>query len=287
MAFHSEDDFYVTLPSNVSEKDNEEENEEGNNLSNWQTNLASWISLKGNYEVGLAEISFTNSWFNVTKDQDIAILHIPNEKDKGLIGDEKAPKKVYRSRKLQADRFMTIDSLIDAIHRRIHEFPINWKLKPQIIKRRNGIKLLNGLDQSDEMFEVILGEELQGILGIKIKRDYDSEGNPIGNGIITGDAYDITGGLHSIYCYTDIIKHRYVGNSMSQLLRRVDVKTVPFGEQISHIYPNPFYHPVSDQTFGSIEILLKDDSNRLIQFQSGRSIVTLHFRRVKERFIDG
>ena len=48
--------FYLTLPSNSSE---------GNSAASFATSLPIQISLDGEWEVGLAEIIYGNTWFNV------------------------------------------------------------------------------------------------------------------------------------------------------------------------------------------------------------------------------
>ena len=134
-------------------------------------------------------------------------------------------------------------------------------------------------------FEVVLGPELREMLSLPQTHEYFQKTSiPLALGTRISSSIDMTAGIHSIYVYSDIIKHSYVGNSMAQLLRRVDVPLVPYGAQISHIFPAPHYHLLCDQTFGSIEIVLKDDADRLIPFRFGRSIVTLHFRRVADSF---
>ena len=282
-----EDEFYVTLPSNVIER----EISTTNNLSNWHTNLATWINLKGEYEVGLAEISFTNSWFNVTSDQEIALRHIPQEEIVTEYLNSLTTKHVFRNRRVPAGRYNTLPSLVSVINKRISEWDavIKWKLAPKLEFRPDGrsVKLLNGLSTTNEAFWVQLGPQLQGILNLPQSDSTDIENIIKLKSIQLSGAVDLSAGLHSIYCYTNIIKHRHVGNSMSQLLRRVEVPTNPLGEQIHHIFSSPHYHPVNEKSIGSIEILLKDDSNNLISFQSGRSIVTLHFRRKSNQFLYG
>src|SRR4051794_2319351 len=57
---------YLTLPSNVVYQ--------GNTIAEYRTVLASPKNLKGRWKVGLANISYTKSWFNVKEDHVISLV---------------------------------------------------------------------------------------------------------------------------------------------------------------------------------------------------------------------
>jgi len=59
--------FYIYLPSNVKNPFRE------NTTSNFTTNLPSVLRLSDNWEVGLVEICFTKSWYNIEKDFKIGL----------------------------------------------------------------------------------------------------------------------------------------------------------------------------------------------------------------------
>ena len=50
-------DFYLTLPSNTPGTDN--------TTSRFRVNLPSHIDLQGDWEIGLSEIFYPNSWCNI------------------------------------------------------------------------------------------------------------------------------------------------------------------------------------------------------------------------------
>lgn len=62
--------FYVMLPCNASLSVYPE-----NRISSYKTNLAKTIHLKGEWEVGLAEIEYPRSWYNITDDDGIFNLN--------------------------------------------------------------------------------------------------------------------------------------------------------------------------------------------------------------------
>ena len=73
---------------------------------------------------------------------------------------------------------------------------------------------------------------------------------------------------------------------MAPLLRIVEISGQK-GE-ITHIqYDQPRYVPLQKKAFGSIEIDIRDDLGEKISFDSGKLIVTLHFRKAKEAYFLG
>ena len=61
--------FYVTLPSNVKNDQFE------NTVANFKTKLAKRIYLDGDWEVGLAGISYTMSWYNLEDDEWVNLIY--------------------------------------------------------------------------------------------------------------------------------------------------------------------------------------------------------------------
>lgn len=91
----------------------------------------------------------------------------------------------------------------------------------------------------------------------------------------------MSGEIHSFYIYTNIVKPSLVGDSNIQILRVVPIPgNSEFGEQVVQIYKNPQYVPLLMTDFDTIEIDIKDDTGNRIPFIFGRSIITLHFRRI-------
>src|SRR4051812_33477031 len=61
--------FYIYLPSNVKDVGEHE-----NTLANYVTNLPKNLKFDEPYEVGLAEISYTNSWYNLLEPEFIRLV---------------------------------------------------------------------------------------------------------------------------------------------------------------------------------------------------------------------
>lgn len=92
-------------------------------------------------------------------------------------------------------------------------------------------------------------------------------------------------GLEELFIYCSIIKHHAIGNSFKQLLRVTPVNPPPGasrGLPIVLSYDRPYYFPLFDTSFDSIEIELRDRAGQLINFESGGTIAILEIRRRKD-----
>ena len=68
-----ESEFYVTLPSNSSV-----EYFPDNKTSNFVTKLSRTLQLDGEWEVGLAEIVYPHSWYNIREGKNAVEIYAPN-----------------------------------------------------------------------------------------------------------------------------------------------------------------------------------------------------------------
>jgi hypothetical protein len=83
--------------------------------------------------------------------------------------------------------------------------------------------------------------------------------------------------ISSLYLYTDIIEHQFVGDTFAPLLRTIAVpNNLRYGDNISHDYIQPHYIPIIRNNIDNIEIDF--DTGESIQFVSGKVIVKSHFR---------
>src|SRR5579863_881790 len=95
------DNFYVTLPSNVSSKGYFREN----TVANYITKLSQRMALEGEWEVGLVEISYTLSWFN-----------IPNKLEIGLLEWNDGCKRITADAYIPPGKYDKINDLISVIN---------------------------------------------------------------------------------------------------------------------------------------------------------------------------
>jgi len=91
---------------------------------------------------------------------------------------------------------------------------------------------------------------------------------------------ELNAGFHSLFVYSDIIEHNFVGDSFAQLLRIVEVPNkAHFGEQIVKSYDTPHYIPLQTSSFDTIQLDVKDDTGQNVPFEFGRVIVKLIFKK--------
>lgn len=288
------DEFYVYLPSNVKSIFFE------NTSANFKTKLAQYCFLKEEYEVGLAEISYTYSLFNIFQDEKVKLVYL-NE-------NISIEKKEFILKK----GFYTINDLCNSIDA-ISVFDEDYDSLPKIDfieeKFNQKVKIIYGHHSMGSIF-LEISENLANILGFDKKNLDDQtertllsyiveqnfrkrfENTPIGQyiPIFKGiqdpieykaeTTYDISCGFHTIFVYCDIIKANLVGDSQTQLLRYIEIPNdVQYGQQVHLIYENIQYFPLVTNEFESIEIDIKDDTGQLIPFTYAKNVLVLHFRK--------
>jgi len=293
--------FYVTLPSNTNSDYFE------NTIANYKTKLASRLQLNGNWEVGLSSISYTRTWNNIIYDEIIKIAYYSSGKRWELqpftlgsgmyytIEDlinrinnvfETNAQTATRDREIQLPRLEIIEKenkkyvrIKLSIFRNTYVFPefsynlcrllgINKKLLDDTC-----IAYFNKYIYEAEEFELNTDNSMQLYQPLKTPSDK----------YIDADSdFDLSDNYHTIFVYCDIIEPNYVGDTLSPLLRYVEIPTESkYGEQIFINYDNIQYLPVISNDLESIEIDLRDDAGEPITFQYGRTICVLHFRKMQ------
>jgi uncharacterized protein YccT (UPF0319 family) len=102
-----------------------------------------------------------------------------------------------------------------------------------------------------------------------------------GTGIeLTGDktVKSMLNVIKSLYVYSDIVDHQYIGDESAPLLRFVAVEEQK-DVYIDCVYDSPHYVPVIRNSIETIEIDIRSNYGEKIKFQSGHVLVKLHFRR--------
>jgi len=284
-------DFYVTLPSNGSM-----DKYENNTQSSFTNYFPHPIELNDQYQVGLAEISYTQDV--ICDIGNIFIDSLEDIKSHGLvilddcadrisfenliyqINDilKQAFQKYYDeaiSKNLNYFKGQTIDQIKDLLMANFEynklENKYRIKMPKHLILTFNGIvgEILKIPIQANELPE---NNDLKYQLGPKTK-DWIFEGN-----------YLIDPILHikdNYYVYTDIIKNQYYGSELAKVIRNV----VPLGlrgEQVSLTYETIHYVNLQYTDLKSISIYIRDSQERLIKFNNKLSkvVVKLHFKKI-------
>ena len=253
-------DFFLTLPSNTEG--------DGNRTNSYRVQLPAHMDLQGDWEVGLSELFYPNSWCNITSEDHFFVLEGP-----GL--DERSdfyfiPQKNY----ISVDDLVGQLNMAETKHgRKVHleerDPTVNFFYKTN--KNRVMVQLRG------KGFRLHLSRKLQYILG------YDTQM------VITGEYEDsinyadhppdITGGFNFLYVYCNLIAPQIVGNVNAQVLRVINMEKRDFGANIEKEYANPHYVPLLEKEFSKVEINIKDDRGSLVPFEFGKVVVKLHFRR--------
>ncbi|GIX81302.1 uncharacterized transposon-derived protein F54H12.3 [Caerostris darwini] len=215
-------------------------------LTNFVTQLPSPITLDGKWEVGLAEIIYPHTWYNVNETNNMFGFDL---------GDGK-----LNTRKLSPGSYETIPDILKAMALTSHEGKINFKFNPHT--KRVKIKTTDGA-------KVILEKGLCSMLGFQpqvIENIKESS--------FTADPHTE---FPIFYVYSDIVQPVVVGHVEAPLLRVVRISGND-GDVINVLYDRPHYVPVIRQSFQTIEIEIRLNSGNLVPFERGKVIIVLHFR---------
>ena len=303
MEINENESFPIQLYSNVESPFSHRQN----TVANFVTKLAEKIVLEGEWEVGLAEVSYTKSWFNIREDQALDLFTSAQE--------------IHQNNEsiLRAGHYKNVEELVDKINEKYRVFQSEaYRLivkKSPILRYDpivNRIFIIPGISaQHDKFIYPYLTDELELILGLRfndskpfisyfwdyknnkffesdqiqlrkhILYDNSSNGNTV-NVVELECPFAVQFNaceLH-ILVYCSIIQPGLVGNTYAKLLRQVEIpEEKNFGKQCVLRYPKPFYYPLISNEIEMIEIDIKDDTGKPIPFDYGRLTVMLHFRK--------
>lgn len=279
-----EEDFHVTLSSNVSR----------GKAGNFTTTVPRRYLEGGHWYVGLTEIRFKNSWYNIKKYNKIDII----DKDNKSYSTHLA----Y----IPPGRYDDIHDLLNIINKLVIEIGdkdrINRHPTLEVLPHSHKILHRKGITRDTKNIKIYLGYELSEMLGISeyevrkgdlsdvVRKDTKVlPFTPLYTNNLPGHekpdkegkyAYDLGAGISYLMVYTDIVCHSIVGNVMAPLLRVVSVPSkARFGDNIIITYDKPLYIPVRTRELHSIEIDIKDDTNETIDFKFGHVECGLNFIR--------
>lgn len=330
-----QNNFYLHLPSNVAGTT------ATHSLNQYNTNFYPGINLDGPYEVGVSNISFTKSWFNVTdnmaSESNLVIYHdtyegmpysdgepLPKPEssrlidamksviETGIMGIEEPSNIIFSGSDINSFNCLpvlpgnyTIESLIAAINNQIRSLMVAQGVPdraldviPRIEYDPNSQSLLifSGFYVKNGEYHTAIAW-IHGPLGdmLGVPRP-DVPGSirwisacqqTVGGAemkfylVKCTDCFEMSGGIRLLLVYSDIVRPVRVGDSFAPLLRIVDVPNgIKFGEQVSITFSKVHYVPLARMHINTAEISIKDDLGGLVPFKFGRTVVTLHFRRV-------
>ena len=241
-----------------------------NTASHYFTKLPQDISLSGEYEVGLAEIQFSNSYSNVEKNDCYFQYVSPETEEDRNSAEYNGPvtKTVFIPGGLYESNEFFTHTLNNLAQKELGQQK-NGKPKVKFFYNRASRKISAAIYEPSAI--MFLSTTLQRILSFRSSRH-------VGPGRMTGDfQMDLNEDFKSIYVYSDLVSARPVGDTMAPLLRIVPT-TDKKQETVHYIYEKPHYMPLSRFQINAVEMLLMNDKGKTIAFTHGNTIVTLHFR---------
>ena len=246
-----ESEFYLNLPSNSSMQYYPD-----NKISDYKTKLPKRLELNGNWEVGLADIKYPHTWYNIRKCKnfiDIFTTDLQINKIKIKAG-------YYKSIRQVIDTFKNngLDDITDV------KLVYNATTKRVTIKCTNNVSVVLH-DDIARIFGFMTGEKIQGSATEGFTLALPNTGNQM------------------LYVYTDIIRGQYYGDIVAPILQTVTVRR-DHGTFISKHFERPHYIPLNKSNFDTIDINIRDEVGDLVAFEHGKVNITLHFRRSKTHY---
>ena len=242
--------FYITLPSESSKE---------NNPSEYIVRLPHWIQLKGEWEIGLHSIAYTQ--WNIIRHLDEPISFMTGGKE----GKGGKMRKHYSS----------VNEYVSSINRSLKESHVDKSNEIEFFLELNGkvkVRLPPG-------YTVRLRREQAIVLGVIPFEDpaetYDIENVEI-QGTYKANLYRET----NIHVYCDIVQPQIVGDKMAPLVAVVPYQKTTETYETFYAVENIHYIPVQTKSFQNIKVHLRSSTDEPIPFEHGRAAITLHLRRL-------
>ena len=295
--------FYLTLPSHGCQ-----EIFPDNTVATYKTKLLDEIDLVGDWEVALCDIIYPRSFFNVSKTQYMSvfrndIMELEHETVETYVKTNARATEpgVLKWVNVEAGYYASMHDLIGEIQRLMlsDDQPAGRSLYAMAdlsLKQRrklleNGWPILDFRETNERLYVTVparttvnMSSDLRLIMGMEkaqlpLRNVTEGEIQFLSNRMT-----DIMGGVYSMYVHCDIVEKTPVGNQLVSLLRIVDIQG-KHGDVIHRNFEKPRYVPVLKRHFDSLEIHIRNGFGEVIPFERGTSIVTLHFRQVRERYM--
>jgi len=221
-----------------------------NTAAQFTTKLPHPISLQGEWEVALTEISVPVMFNNVKKDSCLLVLM----KDMMCVH-------TYR---IDAGYYSSIEKLIKFMNSMLRVNGISFLMYGK------KVKMLNTGE-----FEVGFNVGLAKMSGFTKDLSY-GPGKHIAQ-YSTDMSSEI---VPTLFVYCDALEHVVVGDVMAPLLRIVDMKRKQTYGRMHQVLNPPLYVPLQKKHFDTIEINIMTDAGDAVPFAPGKSVAVLEFKRV-------
>lgn len=274
----NKDSFYITLPSNSSMS-----YFPNNTTTSFCTQLPRRFDLHGNWEIGLVEFHYPQTFENVSHLNGGNLITVTySDTDKPVvisIGDG-----VYTSQEL-IQNVNTDPILSKIIKLSIQGGKVTCE---RIAPADTVIDKNKKITSLDEAATVSASKATSVFFAIPICKQlgFNPGTNFIKQSSIKAKrmASEIASLPNQIFIYCDLIDNQYVGDSYTKLLRNITVDKVHYvyGNQKVEIFDSIHYIPLAKNEFEDIKIDLRSETGETIAFAFGLSIIKVHFRRVSD-----
>ena len=207
-----ESEFYVTLPSNSFMQYFPD-----NNTSNFVTKILRKLQLNGEWEVGLAEIDYPHTWYNIREGKNSLEIYVPD--------------KWAQEISFQPGYYEKVQEMIDAFRKAGLANMTDVVVSYDDTSKRVTVRCAKGtvLELRGDIARMF------GLLNNTAIRAFGKKGFTL--------ALPETGNQY-FKIYTDIIKSQYHGNVVVPVLRTVTVKG-EHGSYVSKNFERPHYIPLN------------------------------------------
>ena len=268
--------MYLTLPSNASQNIYAE-----NTTSDFTVHLPKTLDFVGPWEVALVEFCYPNSWYNLSGLSNYYLYYRQNAVSATAsipAGYYQNPRSIIQHQ-LHDLKIKFQQNLDDALAHSSETYvtePIKFQLTLQYNEFTQKVSFqVKGSGSKD--YHVQLSEPLARIFGFE-QTAFDKPGFFEGNRVADLNPINL------LFIYSNLTTPVVVGDCQAQLLATIPVKGKA-GEYISRRYEKLRYLPLLSNTITDVHISIRDDQGEKIQFQKGKSLVVLHFRRQKLQHI--
>ena len=244
--------FYVTLPSNSSMDIYPD-----NKTCQFTTKLHTPLSLNGDYEVGLAEIQFQCTWYNIRQYSNTLTYFSKDAEGDGV--------PLVRKITLPYGYYYTGEELVDMMNATLD---METRQKAGFFYKQSSRKVFVQLGDDTEVLIPCNLARMLGFDGECHLRESTESPMPV----------DPHVEFHTFYMYSDILQHQNVGEVSVPLLRTIAVKAKKDQYNIVNTYNAPHYVPIKLYNFETIDIILTTDTGEVVPFERGKLIAKLHFR---------
>ena len=257
-------DFYITLPSNSSMN-----YYPNNTLSHYTTKLPKRVTLAGDWEVGLVEVQYPHTWFNVSEgDRTFRISQRDDSNDKKVWLE-------VGTFKLEVGYYPSPQYLVKLINGRIKAI---FKSDPVSFSYRSITQKIKVTLANDT--QITIPSQLKDMFHLK-NATMLPDVNPTETTYKSEKPIDLDKGMYALYVYSDIVEPQIVGDSLVSLLRAVPISG-EYGAKVYTHFNNAQYHPLARRDFDTVEVDIRDDTGKPIPFERGKLLVTLHLRQRRQ-----